>query len=302
VYGNARHDSTPDSDFDRRMNNKNKIGMKLILIIALIVWGTASWLMPSPARAQAWDDDYALKIVLPSDGSDPSNTLTLKAAPLSGNSTLIFPSANASGVLTNDGSGTLSWGSASVANGGTGAASLTAHGIVIGNGTSAVNVTGAGNAGQVLTSNGSSSDPTYQSQVVSIISGYLTVETGASNSTFYYNPAGGSNGTNTTQGFGTGNIFTSFFRVPRNGTIRNFYVDQSTASGMGSKSNHWYIRDETTSTDGPNFTITGNSATSGSDVSNTLSVSAGDQIEVKRVSNGGPATTGAVWSFEIDYP
>jgi hypothetical protein len=48
------------------------------------------------------------------------------------------------------------------ANGGTGAATLTAHGVVIGNGTSAVNITSAGTSGQVLTSNGASSDPTFQ--------------------------------------------------------------------------------------------------------------------------------------------
>lgn len=49
-----------------------------------------------------------------------------------------------------------------VTYGGTGATSLTAHGVVIGNTTSAVNVTTAGTAGQVLTSNGASSDPTFQ--------------------------------------------------------------------------------------------------------------------------------------------
>lgn len=41
-------------------------------------------------------------------------------------------------------------------------ASLTAHGVVVGNGTGAVAVTGAGAAGQVLTSNGAAADPTYQ--------------------------------------------------------------------------------------------------------------------------------------------
>lgn len=49
-----------------------------------------------------------------------------------------------------------------VAGGGTGAATLAAHGVLIGNGTSAVAVTGAGTAGQVLTSNGASADPTFQ--------------------------------------------------------------------------------------------------------------------------------------------
>lgn len=50
----------------------------------------------------------------------------------------------------------------SVAQGGTGRTSATAHGVLIGNGTSAVAVTGAGTAGQVLTSNGASADPTFQ--------------------------------------------------------------------------------------------------------------------------------------------
>lgn len=49
-----------------------------------------------------------------------------------------------------------------VPHGGTGDTSLAAHGVLIGAGTSPVNVTGAGTAGQVLTSNGASADPTFQ--------------------------------------------------------------------------------------------------------------------------------------------
>lgn len=48
-----------------------------------------------------------------------------------------------------------------VANGGTGASTLTSHGIVIGQGTSAVHITSAGTAGQVLTSGGASADPDW---------------------------------------------------------------------------------------------------------------------------------------------
>lgn len=59
--------------------------------------------------------------------------------------------------LANDVTGTLP-----VANGGTGATTLAAHGVLVGNGTSAVAVTSAGTAGQVLTSNGASADPTFQ--------------------------------------------------------------------------------------------------------------------------------------------
>lgn len=46
--------------------------------------------------------------------------------------------------------------------GGLGTTSLTAHGVVIGNGTSTASVTSAGSSGQVLTSNGASADPTFQ--------------------------------------------------------------------------------------------------------------------------------------------
>lgn len=49
-----------------------------------------------------------------------------------------------------------------VTKGGTNVATLAAHGVVIGNGASAVNVTGAGTSGQVLTSNGAAADPTFQ--------------------------------------------------------------------------------------------------------------------------------------------
>jgi len=48
-----------------------------------------------------------------------------------------------------------------VADGGTGASTLTANGVLFGNGTSAIGVTAVGSSGQVLTSNGSS-PPTFQ--------------------------------------------------------------------------------------------------------------------------------------------
>lgn len=49
-----------------------------------------------------------------------------------------------------------------VADGGTGASSLTANGVLYGNGTSAFGATAVGTSGQVLTSNGSGSAPTFQ--------------------------------------------------------------------------------------------------------------------------------------------
>jgi len=49
-----------------------------------------------------------------------------------------------------------------VAQGGTGAGTFTDAGVLIGNGTGAVQVTTAGTSGQVLTSNGAGVDPTFQ--------------------------------------------------------------------------------------------------------------------------------------------
>ena len=49
-----------------------------------------------------------------------------------------------------------------VPDGGTGASSFTANGVIVGNGSSALQVTATGSSGQILTSNGSGSAPTFQ--------------------------------------------------------------------------------------------------------------------------------------------
>src|SRR3990167_6996710 len=51
-----------------------------------------------------------------------------------------------------------------VADGGTGVSTLGDAGVLIGNGTGAIQATAAGTAGQVLTSNGAGVDPTFQAQ------------------------------------------------------------------------------------------------------------------------------------------
>lgn len=53
-----------------------------------------------------------------------------------------------------------------VVDGGTGQANLTAHGVLLGEGTSAIVATGTGTSGQVLTSRGPSVDPNFQGIVV----------------------------------------------------------------------------------------------------------------------------------------
>lgn len=55
-----------------------------------------------------------------------------------------------------------------VTAGGTGAATFTDGGVIIGNGTSALQATTAGTSGQVLTSNGAGVDPTFQAASVGI--------------------------------------------------------------------------------------------------------------------------------------
>lgn len=67
----------------------------------------------------------------------------------------------------------------SVAKGGTGRKSLTVHGVLIGATAGAVNVTSAGTAGQVLTSNGASVDPSFQNlpTVAPVGASYVTLST-----------------------------------------------------------------------------------------------------------------------------
>jgi hypothetical protein len=66
------------------------------------------------------------------------------------------------------------------AKGGTGNTSLTAHGVLVGAGTSSVNSPSPGSAGQVLTSNGASADPSFQS-VNLLLSGVPNVSISNSN-------------------------------------------------------------------------------------------------------------------------
>ena len=61
-----------------------------------------------------------------------------------------------------------------VAQGGTGAATFTDGGVLIGNGTSAIQATSAGTSLQALISNGTGVDPTFQSIVDSMVSNTLT--------------------------------------------------------------------------------------------------------------------------------
>lgn len=87
--------------------------------------------------------------VLTSSGTAPQWTALSGVAvtTISGGTTGLTPSSATAGAVTL--AGTLN-----VANGGTGATSLTANNVILGNGTSAVQVVAPGTSGNVLTSNG----------------------------------------------------------------------------------------------------------------------------------------------------
>src|SRR5258706_325458 len=99
--------------------------MKRRMLVMLMTSGAFAFAAPS-ASAQTWENKYADKVLLSSAGSDETKTLTILAPTLSASGTVIFPgtdltfpATNASGVLINGGTGTLSWGAVTIGNGGT---------------------------------------------------------------------------------------------------------------------------------------------------------------------------------------
>jgi hypothetical protein len=76
---------------------------------------------------------------------------------------LLAPSATSGVPVVSQGSSSdPHYGTAAVAGGGTGATTLTAHAVLLGEGTSAVSFATIGNEGYVLTDNGSGNDPSFQ--------------------------------------------------------------------------------------------------------------------------------------------
>ena len=79
--------------------------------------------MPRSAGAQSWDDVHAKRLLMPSNGTDLTHTLTIQVPTFSTTpiitlpgATLTFPATNATGLLSNDGLGNLLWGLLSTAS------------------------------------------------------------------------------------------------------------------------------------------------------------------------------------------
>ena len=102
------------------------------------------------------------KVMLVTDGLG-AGAAVINANPTeagSGTVTSVAVSGGTTGLTTSGGpvtgSGTITFaGTLAVANGGTGATSMTANNVILGNGTSAVQVVAPGTSGNLLTSNGS---------------------------------------------------------------------------------------------------------------------------------------------------
>lgn len=168
---------------------------------------------------------------------------------------------------------------ATVPAGGTGLTTLTAHGVLIGNGTSPVNLAGPGTAGQCFLSNGALADPTYQACPGSG-GGGITVFSGSSltvTANTYYFPIGGGATPSTTET----NVD---IEAPSAATITNFYVQMSVAFGMGNTGVFTWRKAGVSQS--VTCTISGAAATTCNDTTHSFTVAQGDLIDVQLVTTG----------------
>jgi len=192
-----------------------------------------------------------------------------------------------SGIASYDGAGTFSAlaNPLTVANGGTGDASLTAYAVICGGTTSTGNfqsIAGVGTSGQVLTSNGASLLPTFQA--VSGGTGYVlyTVCTSANpaDGQTYFLALGNAITTNTTSGDLSGLMY-----VPKTGTITACVGNFNVAGTLGSAENATLnIRLNNTTDTAVTSTLKFNAIEN--NISNTalsIAVTAGDYLEFKLV-------------------
>lgn len=157
-------------------------------------------------------------------------------------------------------------------------------------------------AGQVLSATSVTGSGPYSvamgwSSSAQVISGNTTNPLNASASTEYIYPQGLSVTNNTEVVFDAN---PTVMLISRAGTIKNFYVSLATAPGTA-HSRSFTIRVNGVST-AVTLTISG-ASTTGSDLTNSVSVSANDQISIIETAvdggAGNPAASRAAWSFSI---
>lgn len=128
-------------------NHPNWIRYTSMLLLLLIPFGMGA--------ATFIDLQSQVKGILPGSNGGTNNAFFQITGPTTSTKTFTLPDASST-ILTSNAAVT-------VPQGGTGVATLTAHGVVLGEGTSNVAVSTAGTATQCFISNGPSSDPTFQS-------------------------------------------------------------------------------------------------------------------------------------------
>jgi hypothetical protein len=184
---------------------------------------------------------------------------------------------------------------ATVSQGGTGQSSLTANSLLLGNGTSAVQLVAPSTSGNVLKSNGT----TWVSDVPSgkIVFGARATTTVASGSTAYCHSNAGICSTTSNATFG--------IDVPIAGTIKNLKIYMVTAPSNGISCAFTLAKATlctgSFATTALTCTIVGDGSTKTcTDTANSVSISAGECLQLQYAASGGNCGTNS-WSYEYDY-
>jgi hypothetical protein len=150
------------------------------LVGALTLAGGAGCTTPGSGTTLTIDVDKAQSAMTSVDfanagrigtGTTAADTLLISAYDVDGTAYVPFITLTANNTPTMDLASAVTIGSAyiyraagtdvAVADGGTGASTLTIHGLLVGNATTAINAMAAGTAGQIVTSGGASADPVW---------------------------------------------------------------------------------------------------------------------------------------------
>jgi len=154
------------------------VGTSGQVLITTDALGTLGWTTPSSGTVTSVGLSLPSIFTVSNSPVTSSGTITATLATQTDNVVFAGPASGPSAAPTfrtlaatdipNLDAAIITTGTLPVSRGGTGAATLTAHGVVIGNSTSAVAVTSAGTTGQILESGGASANPSFQSAPIGV--------------------------------------------------------------------------------------------------------------------------------------
>lgn len=217
-----------------------------------------------------------------------ANSVTMQSGTTSASYTWNLPAAagTTNQVMVHNAANNSSWSFLGVPSGGTGQVTLSANGVLIGEGTGAINSTGAGTVGQVLTSNGTGVDPTFQNSS----SGSGTVNSGTATQMAYYSGTGTAVSGNTSI-TDTGSVFSVQNRLVQigtgSGTSAGLTLGYLGTSGFGAI----WSTSVTPSSSNYNFATIGSNTIINGVTSTTLDVNTGP---ILRAQSTGVMITGGV--------